>query len=204
MRCAHLSALTSLALAAACAAPIATPGQLAIPRAADRFDPTLVAREAGVLLTRPPYAEVHANWKERVAQPYVFLELDGGEEGRGEAMRRMFEAADALGLIPMGPPFALLYGDAARARVCLPVDTRPSQASVLRYDMLPPGLVAYAVVAGPYPEIARAHTGLLTYMAQRGWSAGAPVREVYLVNPGEVEDWSRLVTEVQIPWSVNR
>jgi effector-binding domain-containing protein len=31
-----------------------------------------------------------------------------------------------------------------------------------------------------------------------GWKANGPVREIYLVPPGSVRDWSQLLTEVQV------
>jgi effector-binding domain-containing protein len=37
------------------------------------------------------------------------------------------------------------------------------------------------------------------YMSELGWREDGPVRESYLINPGEVADFDQLVTEVQIP-----
>jgi hypothetical protein len=36
-------------------------------------------------------------------------------------------------------------------------------------------------------------------MRTLSWSEAGPIRETYLVDPGQVNDWSQLVTEVQIP-----
>jgi effector-binding domain-containing protein len=60
-----------------------------------------------------------------------------------------------------------------------------------------PPLVTRA--AGPYPDVPRAYPGIFEYMRTLSWTETGPIREVYLVNPGEVSDWSELVTEVQIP-----
>jgi effector-binding domain-containing protein len=36
------------------------------------------------------------------------------------------------------------------------------------------------------------------------WVENGPIREIYLVNPGEVKDFSELVTEVQVPATAAR
>jgi effector-binding domain-containing protein len=171
---------------------------------------------AGGLHGTPREASVHAlatgsleaNWKERLAQPYVFLEKRGDYRELGDTMRTLLTAASELGLASKGPPFALFYDDPGRvqreelrARVCLPVAERPSGAGALRYDVLPRAMVVYAEVRGPYPELARSYPLLFAYLGELGWQAGAPIREVYLVNPSEVAGHGELVAEVQIPWS---
>lgn len=151
---------------------------------------------------------LECNWKERLAQPYVFLEKRGDYRELGDTMRTLLTAATKLGLETKGAPFALFYDDPGRvqreelrARVCLPVAERPSSAGALRYDVLPRAMVAYAEVRGPYPELARSYPALFAYLKELGWNAGAPIREVYLVNPSEVAGPEDLVAEVQIPWS---
>lgn len=62
-------------------------------------------------------------------------------------------------------------------------------------------MVVYARVAGAYPEVARTYPALFSYLTSLGWQQGGPVREVYLVNPGDVASYGDLVTEVQIPWT---
>jgi effector-binding domain-containing protein len=39
---------------------------------------------------------------------------------------------------------------------------------------------------------------LWQYLGRMGWKASGPVREIYLVAPGSVRDWSELLTEVQV------
>ncbi len=153
-------------------------------------------------------AHVEANWKERLAQPYVFLEQHGDYRRLGDVMRRLFGAAETLGLEPEGAPFALFFDDPGsvalaelRARVCLPVSERPARLGDLQYDVLPRAMVVYARVPGAYPEVPRSYPALFAYLRELGWSQGGPVREVYLVNPREVESHEQLLTEVQIPWA---
>lgn len=153
-------------------------------------------------------AHVEANWKERLAQPYVFLEQRGDYRRLGDGMRRLFASAEALGLEPVGAPFALFFDDPGsvplaelRARVCLPVGERPGRSGELQYDVLPRAMVVYARVPGAYPDVPRSYPALFAYLRELGWSQGGPVREVYLVNPVEVESHEQLLTEVQIPWA---
>jgi effector-binding domain-containing protein len=163
-------------------------------------------REASVRPLATGALEV--NWKERLAQPYVFLEKRGDYRELGETMRTLLTAAEKLGLETKGAPFALFFDDPGRvqreelrARVCLPVAQRPLGAGALRYDVLPRAMVVYAEVRGPYPELARSYPALFAYLQELGWQAGAPIRETYLMNPAEVRDHAELVAEVQIPWS---
>jgi effector-binding domain-containing protein len=154
-------------------------------------------------------ATIEANWKERLTQPYVYVEHRGDYRQLGEAMRRLFAEVQELGLEPTtGAPFALFYDDPGRvavvelrARACFPVDDRPGRLGSLRYDLLPRAMVVYARVSGAYPEVQRSYPALFTYLRELGWQAGGPVREVYLVDPQAVTTFDELQTEVQIPWA---
>ncbi len=154
-------------------------------------------------------AAVPTNWKERLEQPYVFLEERGDYRVLGESMRRLFRLVEAAGVEPTGAPFALFYDDPARvpaellrARVCVPVATAPAGAAeTLRFDVLPRAMVAYTHVAGSYPDVPRVYPTLMQYMHGLGWTPGTPIREVYLVDPGSAQSLDELVAEVQIPWT---
>jgi effector-binding domain-containing protein len=155
-----------------------------------------------------PRSRSEANWKERVAQPYVFVEQRGDYRELGSAMRALLESAAAGAIEASGPPFALFFDDPGRvprpelrARVCLPVAERGRVAPGLQADVLPRALVVYAEVPGAYPEVPRAYPALFSYLAEQGWVATGPVREIYLVNPGAVGSYEELRTEVQIPWT---
>lgn len=165
-------------------------------------------REASVRARDAASLPIVANWKERLAQPYVYLERQGDYRELGDSMRALLTEAAELGLESRGAPFALFYDDPGRvpaaelrARVCLSVDERPARLARLRYDVLPRAMVVYAEVPGPYSELARSYPVLFDYLRELGWRAGAPIRELYLVNPGEVTDLSELRAEVQVPWT---
>ena len=69
----------------------------------------------------------------------------------------------------------------------------------MEYDVLPRANVVYAVIAGPYPDVARAYPGVYAYVSRMGWIENGPLREIYLVPPGSVKDFDELLCEVQIP-----
>lgn len=160
---------------------------------------------ADVEITDPPYQDVHANWKERLAQTYVFREHRGSYTETGRLLPGLHADSVRSGLTISGPPFALFYDDPGRvpsgelrSRVCLPVAV-PPDAHDMQVDVLPAATVAYAVVRGPYPDAPRAYPGILAYMQRFGWVEGGPVREVYLVSPASVATYDALLCEIQIP-----
>ena len=160
--------------------------------------------------TRPETIE--ANWKERLAQAYVFVEHTGDYREVGQAMRRVLELAEQRGWSVTGAPFSLFYDDpgtvsveALRSRACLPVDgdvrKRPDDVG---FEILPRAMVVYARVSGSYPDLPRVYPALFGYLNGLGWVAGGPIREVYLTNPADVNSFDELRAEVQIPWRSGR
>jgi effector-binding domain-containing protein len=179
---------------AACAVPQVATVQ---PKA---FEPT------DLEISRAPFSQVFANWKQRIDQPYVYVDVTGSYARTGEALGRAHGMLLEQGIEPSGPPFALFYDDpgqvpveSLRARACFPVDLAITPKAELRFDVLESTTVVYAYVSGPYPEVPRSYPGLFEYMRGLGWQENGPIRETYLVDPGLVSSWDQLVTEVQIP-----
>lgn len=150
--------------------------------------------------------QVDVSWKDRLAQPYVFVEHRGSYAEVGPLLARVAVAMSEQGIEPWGPPFALFYDDPGsvpvpelRARACFPVGRAIEASGPLAFDVLPSGTVVYAFIGGPYPEVPLAYPALHRFAERLGWAAQAPIREVYLVNPGSVETFEELVCEVQIP-----
>src|SRR5258706_11876660 len=161
---------------------------------------------ADVALSNPPFTEVHCNWKERIAQPYVYLEFKGSYAVSGRNVPEVARLMSEQGLTASGPPFGLYYDDPGevpidqlRSRLCFPVELAAQTKEPLRADVLPSATVAYAVVSGRYPDVPRCYPGLLAYMKRMHWAVAGPIREVYWVPPGSVSDWSALRCEVQVP-----
>ncbi|NUP95730.1 MAG: GyrI-like domain-containing protein [Planctomycetaceae bacterium] len=153
-----------------------------------------------------PFDDVKVDWKQRIDQPYVFIEERGSYTGIGRVLERVFAAASEQGLTPNGAPFALYYDDPGkvaperlRMRACLPVGSPVTTRGDLQYGVLESTTVAYAFVGGAYPEVPRAYPALFKFLARLDWVENGPIREIYLVNPADVTDWSQLVTEVQVP-----
>ena len=176
------------------------------PTGADGSGPVL-AFAPDVPVSVAPFDTVHADWKQRLEELYVYVELEGDYRGIGGALERADTAMRAQGLEAAGPPFALYYDDPAtvptdrlRARACFPVAAPSTPDAPLAYDVLDGATVVYAFAAGPYPEVPRAYPGLYAYLERIGWEERpeSPVREVYLVNPASVDDWDELVCEIQI------
>jgi hypothetical protein len=144
-----LLALLGCTLAFSCASGDGR-DSLALPRGAAVFE------DLDVPLTEPPYAQVHANWKQRLDQPYVYVDWVGSYARIGSALAQADRAVRDQGLEPSGPPFALYYDDPGqvaaellRARACFPVNAAVAPRDELRYDVLESTTVVYAFVAGP-------------------------------------------------------
>lgn len=157
-------------------------------------------------VSRAPFDEVQANFKERLEQPYVYVEVRGSYTTTGRHIVDLAAELRAAGVEASGPPFALYFDDpgrvpvdALRSRACIPVSRPPSTSEKLAYDVLPRDNVVYAVVGGAYPEVPRAYPGLYRYMARMGWVESGPIREIYLVPPASVRSFDDLLCEVQIP-----
>ncbi|NIM97401.1 MAG: hypothetical protein GTO24_04745 [candidate division Zixibacteria bacterium] len=64
---------------------------------------------------------------------------------------------------------------------------------------LPAQKVAYAILKGPYGEIAKEYPYMFEWMEEKGYKlCGAPLREIYLEAGPDIPP-EQLVTEVQIP-----
>jgi len=157
-------------------------------------------------VSAPPFERMEVSYKERLDQPYVFVEVRGSYTDTGRNLPELDRRMRAAGVVASGPPFGLFYDDPGRtplaelrSRACLPVDGAPPAAAGLAYDVLAPATVVYAVVSGPYPGVPRAYPGLLAYAERMGWVENGPVREIYLVSPDAVASYAELLCEIQVP-----
>lgn len=160
-----------------------------------------------VALAYPPYAAVETEWKERMDQTYVFLEIVGPYAETGRFMNELRKHLEAQGIAPEGPPFALFFDDplrvpeeSLRSRLGVPVAPGTPVAAPLGYAELPGGQVIYAHVAGRYDEVSLAYPAMFQVMRERNWVLAGPIREIYLVDPTTVRAFEDLVTEIQMPW----
>ncbi len=201
-RIAPLASVFALSTLFACSARLGAPtgdGSLDSPRALD------------LSIARAPYQSVEVNWKHRLDQPYVYVEARGSYTQVGRALETLFTALKEQSVDVSGPPFALYFDDPGRVptselrlRACIPVAAPTAPRAPLAYDVLPSTTVAYAYVAGPYPEAPRAYPAIYAYLSRMNWVESGPVREIYLRNPADVKDWDELVCEIQIPAGLSR
>lgn len=157
-------------------------------------------------VSMPPFNSMHVNWKQRIDQPYVFVDYVGSYTETGRLLPMIHRAMVEQGIEPSGPPFALFYDDPGvtpvdqlRSRACVPVDDRYEPSGSLSFEVLPSTTVTYAFAGGAYPEVPRCYSGLYQFMERSGWVENGPIRETYLVSPDSVESFDDLITEVQIP-----
>lgn len=157
-------------------------------------------------ISDPPFREVHCNWKDRLDQRYAYLEHVGPYSGTGALLPEVHRLLALEGVRPSGPPFALYYDDPSdkspeglRSRACVPVESWTQPSLPLKADTLPSRTVAYAVASGAYPNVPAVYSGIFTYMEKLNWALAGPIREIYLIPPSEVADYSELLCEVQIP-----
>ncbi|MFT4539535.1 MAG: effector-binding domain-containing protein [Planctomycetota bacterium] len=207
-----LRTLTAISLSLCFTACVITPGPSASTgvepgssKVSKRNDP-LGGFVPDLPISESPFDQVHVSWKQRLDQPYVFMERRGDYTETGAFIATVHREMIAQGLEPDGPPFALYFDDPGkvetsqlRSRICMPVAGQRSPAEPLGYDVLPSVTVVYAFVSGPYPDVARSYPGLYAFMDRMDWTENGPLRETYLVPPSAVDDFSQLVTEVQIP-----
>jgi effector-binding domain-containing protein len=148
-----------------------------------------------VALSRAPFSDVHCAYKERMEQRYVFLELLGSYALTGRSLPEVARLMRQQGVEPAGS----VPVERLRSRIGFPVDSVGTPKEPLRADVLPSATVAYALAGGAYPEVPRCYPGLLAYVKKMHWVVAGPIREIYLVEPVAVADWSELRCEVQIP-----
>src|SRR5690349_10717852 len=124
-----------------------------------------------VPLSSPPFAEVHCSYKERLEQPYVYLELTGNYTLAGRSLAEVAKLMKEQGLSPSGPPFGLFFDDPGlvpaerlRAQIGFPVEAQSPVQLPLHTGVLPSATVAYALASGAYPEVPRCYPGLLAYV----------------------------------------
>ncbi len=159
-----------------------------------------------VEVARAPFTTVDVKWKERLREPYIYLENVGDYRSAGGRIAELFQKAQAQGAPIQGAPFILFYDDpgqvpteSLRARICLTVGDEFMARMPLLMDELRSEMVVYAAIGGAYSEVPRAYHMLFNYMAAKNWAKAGPIRESYLVSPAG-NNPADLITELQIPW----
>lgn len=157
-------------------------------------------------VSHPPFQTVHANWKDRMQVPYVYLEHRGTYVDTGALIPAVHRELKAQGLEADGPPFCLFYDnpgvtpvESLQSRACIPVRGNARVLAPLEFELLPSTTVAYGFASGAYPEVPRAWPGIFAYVQQQHWVPDGPIREIYMVAPGPRPNPADLLSEIQIP-----
>ena len=161
--------------------------------------------------SHPPFEQFHASWKQRIDQPYVYVESYGSYTEAPARLPGLLWELKQQGLAAESVPFILYYDDPGttavdqlRARVCVPIRGERSPLAPLRYDVLASRSVAYAFVSGSYMEVPRSYPKLFDYLHEKDWQLDGPILERYIVNPNSVDDPRDLLCEVQFPFRSKR
>lgn len=103
------------------------------------------------------------------------------------------------------PPMGIFYDDPAvvpeeslRCEIGMPVPEDFEPDPPFQVKELPPQEVAFAVLKGPYHQIAKEYGKIMKWIQENGYMMVGPPREVYLKG-GEGVPESEYLTEVQFP-----
>lgn len=103
---------------------------------------------------------------------------------------------------PVGPPFAIYHRaemDFADVECGLPVESRAEGEGKIRSLILPGGKVATTIHVGPYDLLGATYAKMHKWMMKKGLEPGGTPWESYINNPAEIEDPSKLLTQIFWP-----
>ena len=146
--------------------------------------------------------------QERVARPALAIRLHTQvseiPKALAVALPEVWQAAQAIGLAPDGPPFTRYLSEPAggdldyEAGVGLPKPASAGHGRAVPIE-LPGGSVAVAWHVGPYETLDQTYGALMGWIAEQGRSVAGPMWEVYWTDPGAEPDPTRWRTEVIVP-----
>ncbi len=148
--------------------------------------------------------------QERQPQPAFAIHLHTPVEGipasLGVALGEAWEAAEAGGLAPDGPPYTRYLGGFGEPGADVDYEAgvpllEPATMGHGRAQPaeLPGGAVAVAWHVGPYDTLGETYDALVRWIGEQGRAAAGPMWEVYWTDPGSEPDPARWRTEVIIP-----
>jgi DNA-binding transcriptional MerR regulator len=116
-----------------------------------------------------------------------------------DAYPRIFDAVARAGAEPAGPPGALFPAEYRDEPVPVTAYVPVAGAGLPGAVILPGGRHAVATFVGPYPEMSAGYQALGGWLAGTGLALGGPVRERYLIGPGDGVPESEYRTEIGWP-----
>lgn len=130
--------------------------------------------------------------------------MDRIAEDMGRGFATVFGFLGQNQVAPTGPPFALYFDPEMNEQdidmeLCAPVGAGVDAEGELMYHVLPAGKYATTMHSGPYDQMTSTYEKMLEWMGENGFEPVAPVREVYLNDPGQVSDPSEIMTRIVWP-----
>jgi effector-binding domain-containing protein len=161
------------------------------------------------LLDREDVMPYEVTVRELPAQPVAATRTTTTLREISSAIRAGMVAVEAelerRGIEPAGPPLVVYHADqvldedtSAPIEVCWPVAAPLAAAGEVYGTELAGGPAAVTVHRGPYAEIGPAYHTVSGWIADHGHELAGGPREVYLNDPGQVDEGD-LLTEVQWP-----
>lgn len=160
------------------------------------------------LLERRPQAPIAVEY--RTTPPMQSLAIsesvamDDIETWWSEAFAELHQVLAATGAERVGPDGALYPAEffeleLGEVTAFVPVTGGTSPSGRVRLMTIPAAELAVTVHDGPFSELDQAYGALGTFVAQREIGVDGPIRESYLVTPGDTADETRHRTEVCWP-----
>jgi AraC family transcriptional regulator len=137
------------------------------------------------------------------AMTLVYLEHIGPYDRMGDVFARVGDYAAKKGLT--GDIVGIYFDDPtqvpaerlkARVGITVPQGTAPD--SGFGVEEIPAQEVVYAIMKGPYDEIAKEYPHIMEWTQERGYQMSGPLMEIYLEAGPDIPP-EQLVTEVRIP-----
>jgi AraC family transcriptional regulator len=133
----------------------------------------------------------------------VYLEHTGPYDRMGDVFARIGEYAaakeltgDVIGIYFDDP--AVVPGEKQRSQIGIVVPEGIMPDSGLSLQEIPEQMVVYAILKGPYGEIANEYPHIMQWAEKKGYSISGPLMEIYLEVGPDIPP-QELVTEVRIP-----
>jgi AraC family transcriptional regulator len=137
------------------------------------------------------------------AMTLVYLDYTGPYDRMGDVFTQVGEYAAKKGLT--GDMVGLYFDDPTqvsaerlRARVGIAVPQGTVPDSGFGVEEIPAQEVVYAILKGPYDEVAKEYPVMMQWAKEKGYQVSGPLTEIYLEAGPDVPP-EQLVTEVRIP-----
>ena len=116
----------------------------------------------------------------------------------------LFSAVGQYGLRPMGPTLAIYHDPEFKEKdpdleAAIPAAGSLPAGGPVQIRELAAAEMACVIYRGAYEGIGEGYSAAMAWLEPNGYKIAGPVREVYLHSPGDTQDPSEYVTEIQVP-----